>query len=297
MTKTVFVTLAGRTNAGKSSLLNAIIGEKIASVSPKSQTTRTRITGIKTVGETQMVFMDTPGLHKPKNKLSNHMLKTVQDSIVDIDAVLFVMDCTKPVKEQEEELLASLHRQHTPTILVLNKIDLLEDKSKLMGQMATLYNRYQFAAVIPISVLQNDGIDLVEQEVQQLAKESLHYFPDDAFTDQPERVLAAEMIREKILNMLQEEVPHGVAVSIERMTERDDRDLLDIDAVIYCERDSHKGILIGKNGAMLKRISSAARADLETFFQIQVNLQCWVKVKEDWRNREGLIRNFGLSES
>ena len=297
MTKTVFVTLAGRTNAGKSSLLNAIIGEKIASVSPKSQTTRTRITGIKTVGETQMVFMDTPGLHKPKNKLSNHMLKTVQDSIVDIDAVLFVMDCTKPVNEQEEELLASLHRQHTPTILVLNKIDLLEDKSKLMGQMATLYNRYQFAAVIPISVLQNDGIDLVEQEVQQLAKESPHYFPDDAFTDQPERVLAAEMIREKILNMLQEEVPHGVAVSIERMTERDDRDLLDIDTVIYCERDSHKGILIGKNGAMLKRISSAARADLETFFQIQVNLQCWVKVKEDWRNREGLIRNFGLSES
>lgn len=297
MTKTVFVTLAGRTNAGKSSLLNAIIGEKIASVSPKSQTTRTRITGIKTVGETQMVFMDTPGLHKPKNKLSNHMLKTVQDSIVDIDAVLFVMDCTKPVNEQEEELLASLHRQHTPTILVLNKIDLLEDKSKLMGQMATLYNRYQFAAVIPISVLQNDGIDLVEQEVQQLAKESPHYFPDDAFTDQPERVLAAEMIREKILNMLQEEVPHGVAVSIERMTERNDRDLLDIDAVIYCERDSHKGILIGKNGAMLKRISSAARADLETFFQIQVNLQCWVKVKEDWRNREGLIRNFGLSES
>ena len=297
MTKTVFVTLAGRTNAGKSSLLNAIIGEKIASVSPKSQTTRTRITGIKTVGETQMVFMDTPGLHKPKNKLSNHMLKTVQDSIVDIDAVLFVMDCTKPVNEQEEELLASLHRQHTPTILVLNKIDLLEDKSKLMGQMATLYNRYQFAAVIPISVLQNDGIDLVEQEVQQLAKESPHYFPDDAFTDQPERVLATEMIREKILNMLQEEVPHGVAVSIERMTERDDRDLLDIDAVIYCERDSHKGILIGKNGAMLKRISSAARADLETFFQIQVNLQCWVKVKEDWRNREGLIRNFGLSES
>ena len=297
MTKTVFVTLAGRTNAGKSSLLNAIIGEKIASVSPKSQPTRTRITGIKTVGETQMVFMDTPGLHKPKNKLSNHMLKTVQDSIVDIDAVLFVMDCTKPVNEQEEELLASLHRQHTPTILVLNKIDLLEDKSKLMGQMATLYNRYQFAAVIPISVLQNDGIDLVEQEVQQLAKESPHYFPDDAFTDQPERVLAAEMIREKILNMLQEEVPHGVAVSIERMTERDDRDLLDIDAVIYCERDSHKGILIGKNGAMLKRISSAARADLETFFQIQVNLQCWVKVKEDWRNREGLIRNFGLSES
>ena len=210
MTKTVFVTLAGRTNAGKSSLLNAIIGEKIASVSPKSQTTRTRITGIKTVGETQMVFMDTPGLHKPKNKLSNHMLKTVQDSIVDIDAVLFVMDCTKPVNEQEEELLASLHRQHTPTILVLNKIDLLEDKSKLMGQMATLYNRYQFAAVIPISVLQNDGIDLVEQEVMALAQPAPHYFPDEKFTDQPERVLAAEMIREKILNLIRERRPRFV---------------------------------------------------------------------------------------
>ena len=272
MTKTVFVTLAGRTNAGKSSLLNAIIGEKIASVSPKSQTTRTRITGIKTVGETQMVFMDTPGLHKPKNKLSNHMLKTVQDSIVDIDAVLFVMDCTKPVNEQEEELLASLHRQHTPTILVLNKIDLLEDKSKLMGQMATLYNRYQFAAVIPISVLQNDGIDLVEQEVQQLAKESPHYFPDDAFTDQPERVLAAEMIREKILNMLQEEVPHGVAVSIERMTERDDRDLLDIDAVIYCERDSHKGILIGKNVSKSARAALEMRFSMAPFFPIRMPL-------------------------
>ena len=295
MTKTVFVTLAGRTNAGKSSLLNAIIGEKIASVSPKSQTTRTRITGIKTVGETQMVFMDTPGLHKPKNKLSNHMLKTVQDSIVDIDAVLFVMDCTKPVNEQEEELLASLHRQHTPTILVLNKIDLLEDKSKLMGQMATLYNRYQFAAVIPISVLQNDGIDLVEQEVQQLAKESPHYFPDDKITDQPEQVLIAEMIREQVLRLLRDEVPHGVAVAVERLSERDDKDLLDIDATIYCERESHKGILIGKKGAMLKRIASQARAQLEQFFQIQVNLQCWVKVKEDWRNRDGLIRNFGLN--
>ena len=294
MTKTVFVTLAGRTNAGKSSLLNAIIGEKIASVSPKSQTTRTRITGIKTVGETQMVFMDTPGLHKPKNKLSNHMLKTVQDSIVDIDAVLFVMDCTKPVNEQEEELLASLHRQHTPTILVLNKIDLLEDKSKLMGQMATLYNRYRFAAVIPISVLQNDGIDLVEQEVQQLAKESPHYFPDDAFTDQPERVLAAEMIREKILNMLQEEVPHGVAVCIERMHEREDSNITDIDATIYCERESHKGIIIGKKGEMLKKVSTKAREDMERFFMCKINLHCWVKVKEGWRNREGLIHNFGL---
>ena len=230
MTKSVFVTLAGPTNAGKSSLLNAIIGEKIASVSPKPQTTRTRITGIKTVGETQMVFMDTPGLHKPTTKLSGHMLKAVKDAVADIDAVLFVQDCTKPLSEQEEAL----------------------------------------------------------------AQPAPHYFPDEKFTDQPERVLAAEMIREKILNLLRDEVPHGIAVSIERMKERDDKDLLDIDATIYCERESHKGILIGKNGTMLRKIATLARKDLERFFYIQVNLQCWVKVKEDWRNKEGLIHNFGL---
>ena len=278
MTKSVFVTLAGHTNAGKSSLLNAIIGEKIASVSPKPQTTRTRITGIKTVGETQMVFMDTPGLHKPTTKLSGHMLKAVKDAVADIDAVLFVQDCTKPLSEQEEELLHSLEKAKTPTILVLNKIDLCSDKTKLMGTIARLNAVHSFAATIPVSVTES----------------APHYFPDEKFTDQPERVLAAEMIREKILNLLRDEVPHGIAVSIERMKERDDKDLLDIDATIYCERESHKGILIGKNGTMLRKIATLARKDLERFFYIQVNLQCWVKVKEDWRNKEGLIHNFGL---
>lgn len=294
MTRSVFVTLAGHTNAGKSTLLNAIIGEKIASVSPKPQTTRTRITGIKTVGETQMVFVDTPGLHKPTSKLSEHMLRTTEHAVQDMDAVLFVQDCTRDLTSQEYNLLTSIQRSGTPMLLILNKIDLLPDKSALMGIIARLNAKYNFTATVPISAAQKDGVDLVEEEVMALAKESPHYFPDDKFTDQPEKVLAAEMIREKALNLLRDEVPHGIAVAVERMEERDDKDLLDIDATIYCEKESHKGIIIGKNGSMLKQIDTLARQDLENFFCIPVNLQCWVKVKEDWRNREGLIRNFGL---
>ncbi len=297
MTKSVFVSIVGRTNAGKSSLLNAIIGEKIASVSSKPQTTRTRITGIKTIGDTQMVFMDTPGLHKPKNKLSAHMLNAAKSSVADMDAVLFVMDCTNRfLSDGESELLRSLMRSESKVILVLNKVDLLSDKSALVSIITKLSGKYNFESIIPISVLQNDGVSIVEEEVIKLAKEAPHYFPDEKFTDQPEKVLAAEMIREKLLCALEKEVPHGIAVSIERMEERDNKDILDIDAVIYCERMSHKGIIIGKGGIMLKSIATAARNDLEDFFRIKVNLQCWVKVKEDWRNKEGLIKNFGLSD-
>ncbi len=296
MTKTAFVTIAGRTNAGKSSLLNAIIGEKIASVSNKPQTTRTRITGIKNIGETQLVFFDTPGLHKPKNKLSEHMLNTVKESVSDIDAVVFVMDCTKKIVEQELELLTSFNKNKMPVILVLNKIDLLENKESLALVIAELTSKVNFEAVIPVSVIENNGVDIVEEEIMKLASESPHFFPSDMITDQPEKVLAAEMIREKLLMMLSDEVPHGIAVGVETMTERDDKDLLDITATIYCEKESHKGIVIGKNGSMLKKASTAARMELEDFFRIKVNLQCWVKVKEDWRNREALIRSFGLSE-
>lgn len=296
MTKTAFVTIAGRTNAGKSSLLNALIGEKIASVSNKPQTTRTRITGIKNIGETQLVFFDTPGLHKPKNKLSEHMLNTVKESVSDIDAVIFMMDCTKKSTEQEIDLLKSFNKNKMPVILVLNKIDLLNDKSELAAVISRLTAKISFEAVIPVSVTENNGVDLVEQEIVKLASESPHYFPSDMITDQPEKVLAAEMIREKLLLLLSDEVPHGIAVAVETMTERDDKDILDIDAVIYCERESHKGIVIGKNGSMLKKASTAARIELENFFQIKANLKCWVKVKEDWRNREGLIRSFGLSD-
>lgn len=296
MSKTAFVTIAGRTNAGKSSLLNAIVGEKIAAVSRKSQTTRTRITGIRNIGDTQLVFFDTPGLHKPVNKLSEHMLNTVKESVSDIDAVLFVQDCTKKINEHEVNLLKSLNNSNMPVILVLNKIDLLKNKEELAATISDLTLKADFQAIIPVSVIENNGVDLVIDEIIAIAEDSIHYFPDDMITDQPEKVLAGEMIREKLLELLKDEVPHGIAVGVEQMSERDDKDILDISAVIYCERDSHKGIIIGKGGAMLKKASTAARIELEEFFQIKVNLQCWVKVKEDWRNREGLIRSFGLSD-
>ena len=296
MSKTAFVTIAGRTNAGKSSLLNAIVGEKIAAVSHKSQTTRTRITGIKNIDDVQLVFFDTPGLHKPVNKLSEHMLNTVKESVSDIDAVLFVQDCTKKINEHEVNLLKSLNNSKMPVILVLNKIDLVKNKEEIASVIADLNSKADFQAIIPVSVTENNGIDLVIDEIISIAEDSIHYFPDDMITDQPEKVLAAEMIREKLLGLLKDEVPHGIAVGVEQMTEREDKDILDISAVIYCERDSHKGIIIGKGGAMLKKASTAARIELEEFFQIKVNLQCWVKVKEDWRNREGLIRSFGLSD-
>ncbi|MBQ9899160.1 MAG: GTPase Era [Ruminococcus sp.] len=296
MSRTAFVTIAGRTNAGKSSLLNAIVGEKIASVSSKPQTTRTRITGIRCIGDVQLVFFDTPGLHRPVNKLSEHMLNTVRESVSDIDAVIFMADCTRRINQQELDLIRSLNDSKMPVILVLNKIDLLKSMDELAPVIADLTSKAKFQAVIPVSVLNGDGVDIVIDEIIKLSQESVHYFPEDMITDQPEKVLAAEMIREKLLQLLSDEVPHGIAVGVEEMKERDDKDILDISAVIYYERESHKGIVIGKGGAMLKKASTAARIELEEFFQIKVNLKCWVKVKEDWRNRENLIRSFGLSE-
>ena len=287
--------MIGRTNAGKSSLLNAIIGEKIASVSSKSQTTRTKITGIKNIDDTQLVFIDTPGLHKPKNKLSDHMLDTVNDTAANIDAVIFVSDCTKKLEPDEEKMLKRIIASKTPVIFVLNKIDLLEKHSDLIPIMAQLGGKFDLHAIVPISAIENNGVDIVIKETAALAQEGPHFFPDDMMTDQPEKVIAAEMIREKLLELLNEEVPHGIAVTVETMRERDDKDILDIDAVIYCEKESHKGIVIGKNGTMLKKALTMSRKELESFFCIKVNLKGWVKVKEDWRNREGLIRSFGLS--
>ena len=296
MPRTCFVTIAGRTNAGKSSLLNAIVGEKIASVSDKPQTTRTRITGIRNIDDCQLVFFDTPGLHKPVNKLSEHMLDTVKESVSDIDAVVFMMDCTRKITPQELDLIRSMNKSKMPVILVLNKIDLLRSMDNIAPLIASLTSQAEFQAVIPVSIKENNGVDIVIDEIMKLAEESPHYFPEDMITDQPEKVLAAEMIREKLLNLLKDEVPHGIAVGVEEMKEREDKDILDISAVIYCEKDSHKGIIIGKGGSMLKKASTEARIELEDFFQIKVNLKCWVKVKEDWRNRENLIRSFGLSE-
>ncbi|MBP0973954.1 MAG: GTPase Era [Oscillospiraceae bacterium] len=296
MTKSIFLTLSGRTNAGKSTLLNALIGEKIASVSSKPQTTRTRITGILTKDETQYVFIDTPGLHKGRTRLSAHMMKAAETSATDADAVLYVIDCTKGLHEQDEQMLKTITDRKIRCIVIVNKVDLLEDKSKMMPLLLKIENTYHPHAIIPVSAAEKDGLDEIMNVAAELAQPSVHFFPDDSFTDQPERVLAAEMIREKLLRLLNDEVPHGIAVTIEKMSERDDKDLLDIDAVIVCERETHKGIIIGKNGAMLKKIASSARRDLERFFEIQVNLKCFVKVKEDWRNKEGLIRSFGLTE-
>lgn len=298
-TKIEFITIVGRANAGKSSLLNALVGEKIAAISSKPQTTRTRITGIVTENEAQYVFMDTPGVQKAKNKLGESMNKAVKDSVTDVDLILMVADASKNINDIDKRIIGSFRKKDN-VILILNKIDLLPDKEKVALKIAEFLELYDFKSVIPISVIRNDGIDIVWEESKKFAVEGPHYFPDDSFTDQPERVLAAEIVREKILRLMHDEVPHGIAVTVEQMSERTDMsgdDILDISAVIYCERDSHKGMIIGKKGAMLKKIGQYAREDLEKFFEIKVNLQCWVKVKEDWRNSEALIRSFGLSNN
>ncbi|HBI85781.1 MAG TPA: GTPase Era [Ruminococcus sp.] len=295
-TKILFAAIAGHTNAGKSSLLNALIGEKIASVSPKPQTTRTRITGIRNIGETQLVFTDTPGLHRAQTKLGDKMLKAAQEAVSDIDCVIFMQDCTKPLGEQEQTMLDNLTKQKTPVIFIYNKIDLMSEKAKLAPLLAEAEARWHPRALIPVSVIKRDGVQDVLDELMQLAAPGPHYFPEDMLTDQPERVLAAELVREQLLYLLQDEVPHGIAVVTERFKEREDKDLLDVSVLIYCEKESHKRIIIGKNGAMLKKASTRARQELEKFFRIQVNLQTWVKVKEDWRNRDLLLEQFGLSQ-
>ena len=294
MTKTAFIAIVGKPNVGKSSLLNRILGQKIAIVSSKPQTTRTKIMGVLTQGETQLVFTDTPGFHIAHNKLGEKMNEAVGDTVGGVDACLFLVEPKGELNEQELELLKMFKKKNLPVILAINKIDMINDKEVLLNRIVELNTLYDFTAIVPVSATGGDHVDELIDELNKLAFESPHFFPEDTLTDQPERVLAAEIIREKILRLMDKEVPHGIAVAVEKMRERDDKDILDIDATIYCERDSHKGMVIGKNGAMLKKVSTYARQDLESFFQIKVNLHCWVKVKLDWRNREGLIHNFGL---
>ncbi len=293
-TKTAFIAIVGCPNVGKSSILNALLGQKVAIVSDKPQTTRTRIMGVLTQDETQLVFTDTPGFHRPRNKLGEKMMQAVSDGISGVDACLFVVEAQGKLREAEKELIEKFHQQRMPVILAINKIDTVPVKTDLMSRILELSKVYDFEAVVPVSATKRDGLDDLLDEMKKLAQPSMHFFPDDTLTDQPERVLASEIIREKMLRLLDREIPHGVAVSIEKMRERTDRDIIDIEAVIYCEKESHKGIIIGKKGAMLKQISTYARQDMERFFDCKINLQCWVKVKEGWRNREGLIHNFGL---
>ena len=292
--KTAFIAIVGCPNAGKSTILNRLLGQKIAIVSPKPQTTRTRIMGVLTRDETQLVFTDTPGYHRPKTKLGENMVKAVDNSIGDVDACLLVTEPKGDIRPAEEQLINRFKREKIPAVLAINKIDTVADKTELMDRILHFSQLYDFEAIVPVSAIDGNGMDELLDELMKLAFESEHFFPDDTLTDQPEKVIAAEMIREKLLRLLDKEIPHGTAVAIESFKERDNADLIDIEATIYCEKESHKGIIIGKNGAMLKKISTRARIELEKFLGCRVNLKCWVKVKEDWRNREGLIHNFGL---
>lgn len=294
MTKTAFIAIVGCPNVGKSSILNRLLGQKIAIVSDKPQTTRTKIMGVLTEGDTQLVFTDTPGFHRPKTKLGEKMIQAVSDSVAGVDACLFVVEPQGELRPAELELIEKFKKMKMPVILAINKVDTLPEKEVLMTRIAELAQVYNFEAIVPVSAMRGINMDALLEELSKLAEESVFFFPEDTLTDQPERVLAAEMIREKLLRNLDREIPHGVAVSIEKMRERDDSDIMDVEAIIYCEKESHKGIIIGKGGAMLKKVSTRAREDMEKFFMCRVNLRCWVKVKEGWRNREGLIHNFGL---
>lgn len=294
MTKSAFISILGIPNVGKSTILNNLVGQKIAIISSKPQTTRTRITGVLTEGDTQLVFIDTPGFHRPHNKLGENMMRAVSESARGIDAVLFVTEARQKIRESEKELLEKLKSGNAKVILAINKIDMLSDKTELLGIIDEYSKLYNFEAVIPVSASENRNMGELKAELKKIAIPEPFFFPEDTLTDQPERVLVSEIIREKMLRLLSQEVPHGIAVSVEKMSERKDKDILDIDAVIYCEKESHKGIVIGKNGAMLKKISTYARQDAEDFFGCKVNLHTWVKVKEDWRNKQGLIHNFGL---
>ncbi len=294
-TKSAFVAIIGKPNAGKSSLLNLLIGEKIAITSDKPQTTRTRITGVLTDEETQLVFIDTPGLHKAKNKLSEYMVKQVDESIADVDCAVLVTEAFGEIYTAEKELIEALKTMHIPAILAMNKIDLLEDKSTMLPKLLEFQKLYDFEEIIPISVQENDGIDILMKAIKAQAQEGPHFFPEDTLTDQPEKVIAAEIIREKVLKNMRDEIPHGTAVIIERMRERDGRNIMDIDATILCEKSSHKGMIIGKQGSMLKKIGTEARLELENFLDCKVSLKCWVKIREDWRNSSSAMRDLGFN--
>ena len=292
-TKSAMITIAGRPNVGKSTLTNYLVGEKIAIVSNKPQTTRNRICGIVTKEDTQFVFVDTPGFHKAKTKLGDYMVNTVRDSIADVDATILVVEPIASIGTQEEDLIAKIKASRSPAILAINKIDTVEPDALLA--VIAAYSQAGFDAIIPISAKTGDGVEALLKECAKYAQESPFLFPDDVTTDQPERQVMAEIIREKLLWTLDKEIPHGTAVEITKFSERDSG-IIDIDATIYCEKASHKGIIIGKQGAMLKKISSMARADCEKFMGTKVFLTTWVKVKENWRDSDFLVRNFGYSD-
>ena len=294
ITKTAVVSVVGRPNVGKSTLTNKLVGQKVAIVSSKPQTTRTRITGLLNKNGTQYVFLDTPGLHKPRTQLGDYMCKVVTDTVSEVDAAMLVVEPIANIGPAEESLIAQIKAHHMPAVLVINKIDTVK-KEELLNVIATYAAAHEFEAVVPISARTGEGLDDLLGELSKYAIEGPQLFPEDMVSDQPERQLVAEIIREKMLRLLDREVPHGVAVGIERWHEREDGHV-EINAVIYCEKASHKGIIIGKQGAMLREIGKQARGDIERMLDAKVYLELWVKVKEGWRNNQYQMRNFGYEE-
>jgi len=293
--KTVFTAIVGKPNVGKSTLLNAILQEKISIISKKPQTTRNKITGILTKNDTQYVFFDTPGLHLPKSLLGRYMAKSAKSVIGDVDVVVLMIEPVARISDTERGVLEKTKSDKTPVILVINKIDTIF-KDKILEVISVYSQEYEFSAILPISALNNDGVELVLNEIDKYLVESEFFFPEDMITDQPERQIAAEMIREKTLRLLTEEVPHGIGVAIEEFNEQKSKNLISIRAEIFCEKESHKRIIIGKSGGMIKKIGTYAREDLEKFFDTKIYLDLWVKVKEDWRDKQSILSNLGYNE-
>jgi len=304
MKKSAFIAVVGRANVGKSSFVNRAVGEKVAIVSDKPQTTRTKIMGVLTRDDTQMVFIDTPGFHKPHNTLGENMIRAVGAGLSDVDAAVFMVEAVTRFKFDPEnlppaelKLMEEIKKRKIPAILAVNKIDLLENKADLLPIISAYSSIINFETVVPFSAKSGDGVEILVDELMKFCKESVHYFDSETVTDQSDRTMIAEMIREKLLRTLDNEVPHGIAIDIEQFFERDNREgepILNVSAVIYCERESQKGIIIGKNGSLLKKIGTLARKDIEEFYGIKASLKLWVKVKENWRSMQGAIHGFGL---
>lgn len=294
ISKTAMITICGRPNVGKSTLTNALVCEKIAIVSNKPQTTRNRISAVVNRGDTQFVIIDTPGFHKPRTRLGDYMVNVVKESVADVDAVMLLVEPIANIGRQEEELIARIKETGVSAILVINKIDTVE-KTELLEVMALYSAAHDFDAIIPMSAKNGEGIDELLAELEKYAQEGPQLFPDDMICDQPEKQICAELVREKLLLCLDKEIPHGTAVEVTRFSERENG-IIDLDVTIYCEKASHKGIIIGKQGAMLKKIGELARADIEAFMGTKVFLQTWVKVKENWRDSTAQLRNFGFTE-
>ncbi len=290
--KSGIITICGRPNVGKSTLTNALVGEKVAIVTNKPQTTRNRICGVRTRGESQFVFVDTPGLHKARTRLGDYMVNVVKESVADVDAVMLLVEPIPNVGGPEEQLIARMKKLSCPAVLVINKVDTLDKKEKLLEVIQTYGQAHQFQAVVPISAKTGEGVDELLDVLEGYLPQGPQLFPEDMTSDQPERQMMAEILREKLLLCLDKEIPHGTAVEITRFAERDD-EVVEVEATIYCEKNSHKGIIIGKGGSMLKKVSTLARQDMERFMGTKVYLQTWVKVKENWRDNPAAIQNFG----